>query len=258
MANVGNKGKVRYEEAFSAVTIGTGLIGLDGGTNSLTTSYGLCWVQSLDTGGVSYTRSMSATKGLHLAGTTGTTDNALTEFSGDKLMFYGQTGFTAAEALVQFDVAGAVAFNFGFTDEVTCASDTLPVELGTATLVASGCTTFCGLVFDTDADNDEIHCAWVDDGTVVTTALGDLRMKGMTLTADKWLFLRVEMQDQGSGKPVRATFHAIQDGRHVTKEFATTVDRDCALAYYFGVENRAGTTHGVYIKAPAWEQSIAD
>jgi len=258
MANVGSKGIIRFEDTFAGVSVGTALIGLDGGTNTTNTSYGLAWVQTLDTGGASFTRSMTATKGLCIAGSTGTTDNALSEFSGDQLMFYGQTGFNAVEVMVQFDVATTLAFNFGFTDEVTCASATLPVELGTATLVATGCTTFCGIVFDVDADNDELHCAWVDDSVVTTKALGDLRMKGMTLTADKWLWMRVEMQDQGSGQPVRATFHAGQDSKHVTKEFTTSVDRDQGLCFYFGAENRSGATHGVYIKRPAWEQTIAD
>ena len=91
-----------------------------------------------------------------------------------------------------------------------------------------------------------------------TVALGDLRCKGMALTADKWLWMRVEMQDQGSGKPVRATFHAAHDGKKITKEFTTTVDRDVALCWYLGVENRDALARGVFIKRPAWEQSIAD
>ena len=80
----------------------------------------------------------------------------------------------------------------------------------------------------------------------------------MSLEVDQWLWLRVEMQDQGSGQPVRATFHAAQNGRTMTKEFTTSVDRDVALCWYLGVENRDALARGIFIKAPAWEQTIAD
>jgi len=258
MANSGRKGIVRFEDALAYTSIGTGLVGLDGGTNSTNTSYGLAWTQSLDTGNTSYTISQSATKGQHIAGSLDATDNDMIEFCGSKIMFYGQQGFNAVEALVQFDAVATMAFNFGFTDEVTCASATLPVEMGTVTQFATGCTTFCGLVYDTDATNANVHCAWVDDAVVATEPLGNLRMKGVAPVADKWIYMRVEMQDQGSGNPVRATFQYNQDGVNAIKEFETTVDRDQGLAYYFGVENRDGLARGIYIKLPAWEQSISD
>jgi hypothetical protein len=254
MANVGNKGIVRYEETFSVPNIGTGVQGLDGGTNA---ANGIAWLQNIDTGDKAWARSMSASKGMHIAGSIAGTDNNMIEFCGDQLMFYGSTGFNAVEALIQFDVATNIAFNFGFSDDVTETSATLPVELSTATFYSSA-STFLGFVFDTDATNDELHCFWTDDDVDTTETLDNLRMKGFSLTANKWLWLRVEMQDRGSGTGVRATFHAAQDGKHATKEFNTTVDNDCALCWYFAAENRSAIGHNVYIKLPAWEQSIAD
>ncbi len=186
MANSGRIGQVSYTDNFANVTVGTGLVGLDGGTNSTNTSYGLAWVQSLDTADTSWTRSFSAARGIHLAGSLAATNNNLIELNSDKLMFYGQQGFSAVEVLFQVDASSAVAFNFGFSDDVTETSATLPVELSTATW-ASSASTYLGFVYDADATNDELHCFWTDDDVDTTVALGDLRCKGMALTANKWL-----------------------------------------------------------------------
>jgi len=257
MANSGRIGEITFIDNLAANTMGTGLIGLDGGTLATNSAYGLVWVQSLDTGDTSYVISQSATLGQHIAGSgTGVNDN-LKEFCSSDTMFYGQTGFNAVEIMVQFDAVTNMTFNFGFHDDVTESSSVIPVELSTATW-ASTASTFLGFVFDTQATNDELHCFWVDDDTDTVVALGDLRCKGMALTANKWLYMRVEMQDCGSGKPVRATFHAVHDGKSITKEFDTTVDRDAALCYYFGVVATSTTPRGIFIKAPGWTQTIAD
>lgn len=257
MANSGAKGTVCYTDPLAATTVGTGLVGLDGGTNSTTTSYGLAWVQSLDTGDTSWTRTFSAARGVVLAGSLAATDNNMIELNSNNLMFYGQQGFSAVEVLFQVDASSAVAFNFGFSDDVTETSATLPVELATATWYSSA-TTFLGFVYDADATNDELHCFWVDDDVDTTVALGDLRCRGMSLVADKWLWMRVEMQDQGSGNQVRATFHAAHDGKTITKEFKSTIDRDQGMCWYLAIENRDALARGVFVKAPGWEQTISD
>jgi len=257
MANAGRKGIICYTDDLSAVSVGSASIGIDSGTISQAALYGARWTQSLDTGDTSWARAVSATKGMHLSGSLGATDNNFMELCGNQLMFYGQTGFNAVEVMFQVDASSALAFNFGFHDEVTESSNTLPVQLSTSTLVASA-STFLGFVYDADATNDELHVFWTDDDVDTTVALGDLRCRGMALTVDKWLWMRVEMQDQGSGKPVRGTFHAAHDGKTITKEFTTSVDRDQALCWYLGVENRDALARGIYVKAPGYEQSIAD
>ena len=257
MANSGKTGVIKWTDTFSANTMGTGLIGLDGGTNATNTAYGIVWVQSLDTGDTSYVISQSAAYGQHIAGSGTGVDGNLKEFCSAKTMFYGQQGFTAIDGMFLFDAVTNMTVNFGFHDDVTESSSAIPVELSTATW-ASTASTFLGFVFDTQATNDELHCFWVDDDVDTVQTLDNLRCKGMSLTAGKWLYLRVEMQDQGSGNPVRATFHAEHDGKHITKEFNTTVDRDQALCYYFGVQATSTTPRGIFIKAPGWEQSISD
>jgi len=254
MASVGKTGIVRYEETLAVNNIGTGLIGLDGGTNAAT---GVAWLQSLDTGGASFTRSMSETKGLHLAGSLDSSDGDLAEFCGDQIMFYGQVGHQAVEVMLQVDQASSMVINFGLNDEITDSSNDIPVTLSTSTWLSTA-TSFIGLVKDFDAANDEFHCFWVDDGNDATVPLDKLRMKGLEFVKDKWCWMRVETQDQGSGRPLVATFEVVQDGKHVAKEFVTSLDRDAALCWYLGIANRAGIARGVFLKLPAWEQGIAD
>ena len=252
MANVGSKGIVRYEETFATDTVAGGSAGSDG-----TAADGIAWIGSSDTGNTPFVRAMNTARGLHVSGATdatGATD--MIEFNGDQLMFYGQTGHSAIEIMVQFTDITNMAFNFGFNDEVLDSGAVTPIALS-GTTWASTAGTFVGFVFDTDADNDNLHCFWVDGGTDTTTAIADLRMKGFAPTNSKWLWMRVEMQDRGSGNGVRATLLAVDHtGRSAEKVFNTTVTRTTALGYYFCMANRSASAHTCYIKLPCWEQGI--
>lgn len=246
MAGIGSKGIIRYVETFATDSISTS--GADG----------VGWFVSSDSGDTAIARAVAAGKGLHATGATSVDDNNLIEFCGDTLMFAGQEGFSAVEVLLQLDDVTNVAFNFGLNDDVNDASNTLPAELSGTTWTANAAT-FVGLVYDVDATNDDLHCFWVDDSSATSTAIADLRMQGVAPANAKWFYMKVEMQDRGSGNGVRVTLTAqAQNGNSVSKTFNTTVDRDCPLCWYLGIENRSGTAHNVYIKAPAWEQSIAD
>ena len=246
MANVGPTGIVRYEEKLAVDNISTAA------------ADGIGWLTSADAADTAFARAVAAGKGLHLAGALAATDNNMIELCGDSLMFAGQEGHCAVELLIAFDVITDLAFNFGFNDAVLETSNTLPCELAAKTWVTNA-STFAGLVFDVDATDDELHVMWVDDDSDSVEAIANLRMKGIAPTAGKWLFMRVSLQDRGSGKGLRATFLVVDhNGRSVEKTFNTTVDRDCPLCWYLGVENRAATAHNVYIKGIAWEQAVAD
>jgi len=254
VSNVGPYQSIKYVEDFHMPNYGSGVQGLDGGT---LTANAIAWLQNIDTGDKAWARSFSAGLGIHLAGSLANTDNNMLEFCSDQLMFYGTAGYNMVEVQFQTDVATAIAFNFGFHDEVTEVSATLPVECS-ATSFASSASTYLGFVFDTDATNDDLHCFWVDDDNDATESIANLRMQGASLEANKWLYLRVEMQDRGSGNGVRATFHAQQDERTFEKVFNTTVDNDAALCWYFAVENRSAVARNVYLRCLGWEQTLKD
>lgn len=246
MANVGSKGIVRYEETFAADTIGAA-------------GDGIAWIITNDTNDTAWARAVAAGKGLHAVGTLHATDNNRLEFLSDKFIFSGQEGHASVECLLQLSVVTDIAINFGFFDAVTGPSDVIPAQISGTTLTGSAADGFLGLVLDCDATNDEFHCTWENGAVVTTTALTDLRMKGMGLTAAKWFYMKVDMDDRGAGKGVRATFLVVDHtGKSVEKVFNTSVDRDLPLCWYLGLENRAATTHIAYLKCPAWEQTISN
>lgn len=244
MANSGSLGCIEYTENFLVDNVSTG------------SADGIYWVNSSD-GGTAFVRTVASGKGVCLVGTTAATDNHLHELCGDVLNVYGLDGYNMLEVLFQMDVATTVAINIGFNDDSLDASNTLPAELATATWTTNAAT-FVGVVLDADATNVDWHCMWVDADSDTSTALADLRMKGATLTAAKWVAARVEIQDRGSGNGVRATFSIIQDGKSFEKVFDTTVNRATALVPYIGFENRDAIAHAMSIRYIRLAQSIAD
>ena len=245
MANAGSKGITRYEETFAVDTIGSA-------------GNGVAWLETNDAG-TAFVRAVAAGKGLHVAGATSTGGANRHEFLSDSFMFTGQEGHSSVEILLQLGAVTDVSFNFGVFDAVTGANNILPASLSGTTITGQATDGFLGIIYDSNADNDELHVSWENGGVQTTTAIADLRMVGMAPTASKWLFMKVEMQDRGSGKGVRATFLAVDhNGRSVEKVFNTSVDRDLPLNYYLGVINRTTTAVNIYFKGVAWEQTIAD
>lgn len=248
MANVGSKGIVRYEENWATPNFATSAA-----------NPGVTWLYTKDTNDTAFVRAVVAGYGLHLYGVEHGTSADRMELLSDTLMFTGQEGYAAVEILVQFSSVANHSFFFGFNDAVTGPSNILPVSLSTTVFTNNAADGCIGIVYDTDADNDELHCYWANAATKTTTATSSLRMTGLAPTAAKWLWMRVEMQDRGSGNGVRATFTASDHtGKSVSKEFNTSVDRDLPLNYYFGSIERSTTGRNIYIKQCAWETSIAD
>lgn len=249
MANAGSTGFYEHiDDPMTAI--------IDAAASADTT-----WVADSTNGATDWSRAVAAGKGLHYTSISDTTDNDMQEISSNLLIFTGQEGYSYMECLLQFNSVDDIAFNFGFHDTVEEVADggTLPVELSGTTWSSTG-STFLGFVFDVDATNDDLHCFWVDDDNDTTTAIADLRMAGIHPTVNKWLYMRVEMQDRGSGNGVRATFTATDHtGKSATKEFNTTVDRECPLCYHLSFENRANAAATTaYAKHLNYGQTTAD
>lgn len=248
MANSGSLGQTEYTATFVGNEIsstGAGTVG------------GYAWVTTATTTTNCFAQAVAAGRGYHATGNTPATDDHNLQLCGNSLGIYGQHGYSMVEVLFQLDVATDIAINVGFNDEVLETTGGIPIELATTTWTTNAATALM-LVYDVDATNDDWHCMWVDDNNDASETLANLRMSGSTLAASKWVMARVEMQDRGSGYGVRATFTIAQDGKTWSKEFDTSVDRDCALTPYFGIESRAGTAHNAYVKYVKVSQSIAD
>lgn len=251
MPNVGSKGIVKYSETFAHDTMSTAA------------ADGIAWVYLSDSD-TDWARAVSAAKGLHASAATAATDDHLVELCGDSLQFAAQQGYCMVECLFMLSSVANVAFNFGFSDDVLDDSNTLPCEIATTTITNS-CTDGCALlVYDVDATNDDIHCFWANGGTAVSADSDGssggkaLRLKGAVPVADKWMYLRVELHDRGSGNGAHVVFHFEVDGKTFEREFDTSLDRDRTLCWYLGFENRSASAHTAYLLLPGWEQTIAD
>ncbi len=243
MANSGSLGIVKFVDTFAT------------DTNHTSAANGVGWLYLSDSD-TDWVRAVAAGKGLHMYTTIATTSH-LSELCSDTLLFAAQEGYCMVECMLMLSSVADISFNFGFNDDVLDSSNLLPATLSTATWT-SNAATFCGLVYDTNATNDEVHCFWVDGNSDTSTALADLRMNGAAPVVNKWMYLRCELQDRGSGYGARATFHFEQNGKTFEKTFDTSITRSTPLCWYLGIYSLATATKTAYLRLPGWEQSIAD
>lgn len=208
---------------------------------------GVRWLVSSDGGDTAFAVDLTAAQGGTAVGTISAADNQLVEIGHEAFMSVPQHGSLYMEVRCQIDDIANIAANIGFNDDALEDSNTLPVELSTTTFTANAAE-FIGLVFDVDATNDDWHVIWVDDGSVATNAIANLRMNGASWKAASYWTFRVELQDTGSGNGVRAVFSVTTDaGVQYQKVFNTTLDRDASLTPYVGFETRSASAHNLTI-----------
>lgn len=221
----------------------------------------ISWVSDCTSTGTDFKRAVAAGKGLHYAGANTAVDNELIEFCSNNKIFSPQEGHCAIEMLYQADNVTVPSFNFGFND--TVEDGNLPIDASGTTMAATA-TDWIGFVYDgTDATNKDLHCAWVVDDTMKQTDMDGkvdgqvIRMSGMAPTAGKWFYMKVELDDEGSGNSPIATFLAVDHlGRSVEKRFDTNLTRSDTFCYHFATETRAATIVNHYLRGCNWEQTI--
>ncbi|KKM21412.1 hypothetical protein LCGC14_1635700 [marine sediment metagenome] len=250
MANAGSMGILRHIDDPSTTVV------------AAATATGVTWVSDSTGSGVDFKKAVAAGKGLHYAGNSTATDNEVIEFCGNDLNFAAQEGHCEVEILAQFSTIGAHNFTFGFNDAVE--EGAAAMELATDTIVATA-SAFVGILYDADATNPDLYCVWVNGDTVgQTSAAGsiggqEIRMRGITPSAAQWLYMKVSLDDLGSGNAARATFLAVDHtGISIEKVFNTTLTRSTPLTYHFVTENRAAAILTTYIKHNNWAQTIPD
>lgn len=206
---------------------------------------GIRWLNSSDGSNTAFAIVAEAAGPICQAATD-STDDDMCEIGYHLLTWSAQNGHLLLETRVRVSVGGVddIAFTVGFNDDVLEDSNTLPVELSTTTFT-SNAGTFIGVVYDPDADNDDVHAFWVDDDADTSEAIADLRFTGIAPLDDEWFGVSIQLQDRGSGKGPQATITVVEEstGRAATKVFNTTVDRDALLTPHIAFENRAGVAH---------------
>ena len=230
---------------------------------SATAGTTVTWATGTPGSATDFVRAVAAGKPLHYFGVMDAVDNSGSEFACNNLHFSVQNGHCAVEIMIQFEDASEHAFCFGFND--TVQDTNLPIDV-TDTTMAATATDWIGFVYDgTDATNKDLHCAWVRTDVMGQTDMDgsvdgqSIRMSGLAPTNAKWLYMKVEMQDRGSGSGARATFMATDHtGKSAEKVFNTTIDRATPLCYHLYIENRTATGGDVFLVNTNWEQSIPD
>ena len=209
-----------------------------------TVADGLLWLNSSDTGNTAFAIVADA-QGPIAQAATDNTDNDMCEIAYHLLSWSVQNGELYMETRVKVvaDV-DSVAFNVGFNDDVLEDSNTLPVELSGTTWTTNA-STWVGIAYDIDADNDNVHAMWVDDDADAVEAIADLRFNDITPVNDEWFGVGIRLSDRGAGRGVRAEFTVVEEstGKIAQKAFNTGVDRDVLLTPHIGFENRAGAIH---------------
>lgn len=199
---------------------------------------GVEWLTSTDGGGTAFAVDLTAATGGVATSVTAAAAE-LSEIGHEAFVVVPQHGFMYMEVRCQIDAITTVAVNIGFNDDALEDSNTLPVELS-GTTFTSNAATFVGFVFDTDATNDDWHAFWVDDDNDTSTAIASLRYTGVAWKAAAYWTFRVELQDQGSGNPLRAVLSITNDsGTMFQKTVTTNLDRDASLTPYVAQEGRA-------------------
>jgi len=259
MANVAPKGILEHIDIPSQSIIAAA---------AATGATGTMWVSDATGSATDFVAAVAAGKGLHYFGVMDAVDNSLLEFAGNWLQFTAQEGHCYIETMIQFEDASEHAFCFGFND--TVEDGNLTVDYATDTLTPTA-TAFCGFVYDgTDASDNNLVCYWVSaavsgqtDATGKATSAGGgseyVKMKGIAPTDAKWLYMRVELQDTGSGYYPIATFTATDHtGKSATKEFKTNLTRSTPLCWHLSIENRTATGGDVFLRNCNWAQTIPD
>lgn len=251
MANAGSRGIVRHLDDPSITVIADA------------TAAGVTWVSDAGGSATDFVKAGAAGKGLHYKGVMDAVNDSLLEFCGNDLIFAVQEGHCSIETLIQFEDASEHSFNFGFND--TVEDGNLPMDFSGTTFTATA-TDWVGFVFDgIDATNRDLHVAWVRNGTIGqsdSTGKVDgktVRMSGIAPIDAQWLYLKIDLQDRGSGNGAKATFLAVDhNGRSVEKVFDTTILRSTPFCWSLVIENRSATGGDVFLKCTDWEQTTAD
>ena len=248
MANMGPQGILCHIDDPA-----TSIVGSTAGTT-------ITWATNTAGNATDFVRAVAAGKGVHYYGAMDAVNSSSSEFATNNLNFVALEGHCAVEIIAQCSVISH-AFTFGFND--TVQDSNLPIDCSATTMSATA-TNGIYFVYDgTDATNKDLHCAWVVGDTMKQTDMNGsvggqpIRMKGIHPTAAKWFYMKLELDDQGSGTSPIATFLAVDHlGKSVEKRFETNLTRTTPFCYHFCAENTSAAVNYIYLRGCNWEQTI--
>lgn len=234
MSYTGSRGFVEVFDDFDHDSIGT------------SAGDGITWFNSSDAGNTAFAQNAGVVGGEGTAqAATDTTDDDMCELAHGSLMWYGHLD-AMMEVRMQMDIVTNVAWNVGFNDDALEDSNTLPVELATASWTTNS-TTWTGFVYDVDATNKQIYAFWVDDDNDSSQAIGDLRFKTAAPVAATYGMFHLALYRGTSATSGVISEYTVQPDETVEasyqKRFSNTIDGNSAQTPHIGFENRSGTAH---------------
>lgn len=131
-----------------------------------------------------------------LAVTTDTGDN-------DNAVLIGARGKAAdgvmfMEARFKYSNVDCAVF-VGFTETLALDTPVMPAEFATATMTYNGTGGLVGLQYDVDGTTDDWRAVMGDGGAAVASS-GNGTRANATLTADRWVIARVQVNENGSAE----------------------------------------------------------
>ena len=218
MANIGSKGRFEVFLDFTEDTLNADMV-----------------TTSVDAAGTAAI--VADAVGGQVALTTDTGNNEMAEIAISQPV-RAQDGPVFFEAKLQVNGIATLAFTVGLTDDPAEDSNTLPVELSTATFT-SNASTFAGVVFDTAATTDNFYFFAVDDDADTSLAIADLNT-GLAPEAATDFIVSIELHDRGSSDGMADAVITVKkaNGTFKQKRIERAVDRDCKLYAHIGLENR--------------------
>lgn len=104
------------------------------------------------------------------------------------------------ESRFKFNSATLGAVFVGFTETLVLATPVMPAEFDTVTMTYNGTGGMIGALLDTDATTNDFRSVFGDGGAISGGATAGGVRANETITADEWYIVRVEVDEDGTGR----------------------------------------------------------
>lgn len=184
------KGRIKFDNDFTAdftdVVWGTGTLvngGFGGGVGFCSVNEGSFASTVDEDGGI-----------LAITTDTGDNDNAVL-MAGP---FKPSIGAVQMETRFKYSNVDCAIYA-GFTETLVTATPVMPAEFATATMTYNGTGGMVGIQYDVDGTTDDFRAVMGDGGAAVASSSNGIRANA-TVTADRWLIVRVILNQDGSAE----------------------------------------------------------
>lgn len=142
----------------------------------------------------------------------------------------------------------------GFSETMSRTTPVMPAEFDTATLTINGTGGMACVVFDTDGTVIDFRAVVADAGALLAGIDTNGTRLNMTITADKWYIVRVEVGPDGKARIYMGDADDSKSMKLVEQATAALPTTEVYTAF-LGIENRSGAARILevdYFMAESW------